>query len=371
VAVATETAAATTLVNNNCNGCAEAREHLLATKDRNGHRHPRAWLRCDVPECGRIVALDERGLQSALDATERAEERAKERLRREAMLDELDNLARWRPYLEGKSSEPSPIVGDGNVGGGAKLSTTDRPDYVNKAHDEGDDLDRAQRTRLRLGKLSAAARIDERRRHRDRDPVPTSFERGVAVLWWLVERSGVPHMPRTTANTKATPRDRGKARGDRWRRVVYRLGMDFGGRAIVAERTRLLGDLIRRRRTPELTVEAIRERRAAISAELRGDLEHIAKERRRIARTTRKNLAAFGRASVLLGCQHATAAAKERHQRALEALEVDVRASAARLTSEQFRAEQAKLPREPTEDAVRALGQELLELAARAWLRGG
>jgi transcriptional regulator with XRE-family HTH domain len=163
-----------------CPGCIEARAYLQRMRDtRSRHaesteenparkelvRLPRCrngWVYCEV--CTQpngeptIVSLDERGEQAALDATTRRIEQAEARLERKKMFDEFENLARYRSYLEGKGTEPSPIVGDGNRGGGAKLSAIDRPDYLDKAVDEGL-LQRAMETASKLDGLLSAARI--------------------------------------------------------------------------------------------------------------------------------------------------------------------------------------------------------------------
>jgi hypothetical protein len=174
-----------------CEGCAETKLALLAMHNR------RAWQRC--ADCDRIVAISLR----ALDRAFRGQLRGIATVRRRAMLAELDNLAQWWPTIHPHAKEPSPIVGDGNKGGGAKISATDRPDHVN---DEHEDLARAQVTDLKLGALLAAGRFETRLLrmlwilatiarlgdHRAQmPPVTSATERGSAVLEWLTTRCTV------------------------------------------------------------------------------------------------------------------------------------------------------------------------------------
>jgi HAMP domain-containing protein len=317
-----------------CAGCVDARAHLERQRDAHGHRNPKAWVRCD--ECGEIVAVDERGMQSALDVTVHAEAAAEQRLRRKRLLDDLDNLAQWRPYLEGHSTEPSPIVGDGNVGGGAKISATDRPDWVN---DNGDGLKRALATRERIAKFDADARAAARARANGSSPTP--LERAAAVLRWLSERSGAAHR----------------------KELAFRIGMAFGGRG--EARVAALADLRARLELVPLTSEQIAARRVEIDAVFRADTDDAEAERKRVMAAT--DYAGLARAVAIAGCDSATASAYVRRTRALEALHAEIAKGERALTPATYRAEVAKLPSEPTEEGVKLLGNELLRLADALW----
>jgi hypothetical protein len=355
-----------------CEGCAEAREYLSRQRDAHGHRNPRAWVRCD--ECGEVVAVDDRGLQSALDATVRADELADRRLRQRRMLADFDNLAKWIPYLEGHSTEPSPIVGDGNVGGGAKISATDRPDWVN---DDCEGIRRAHATGARLVALERQARSDHDARMRARDALrasqraawaracreaaaqspsaprpaepswaseqpPTSLERGVAVLRWLVERTG----PSTRA------------------KLAFRIGMAFGGRATAAQRTRDLGALKRRLSSPVPTAESIAARKLAIATEYR-DVIRAATQRR--ASELQAADGEFTIASAIETYRAEVASAHERRARETKAIVVAENSQRDALTPARYRELLGTLPPDPTEEAVKTLGQALLTLADETW----
>jgi hypothetical protein len=191
-----------------CDGCQETRANL-----RTMH-NPRAWARCS--DCDRVVVIHLR----ALDRAFRGVLRGQATVRRREMLAELDNLARWWPTIHPHAKEPSPIVGDGNKGGGAKISATDRPDHVN---DEHEDLARAQRTDLRLGAILAAGRHETKllrivwvlatiaRLNSDRahvQPVTSALERGGAILEWLATRCTVAQRKKLAESVGWTFADR-------------------------------------------------------------------------------------------------------------------------------------------------------------------
>lgn len=353
-----------------CDGCVEARSYLRSMRDQRSRHEssssptPRkdlvriarcrdGWTICDV--CGEIVALDGRGMQQALDKLVAEGDAAATRLRRKQMLLELDNLARWRPYLEGHSSEPSPIVGDGNVGGGAKTSSTDRPDWVNE---DSAGLRLAYATREKLLALETRARFDAHTRAMARlsiraaqrargdrpdhpGPPPTLLERGVAVLQWLSERSGSAH------------------RKD----IAFRVGMAFGGRA--EERQRAEGDLARRLAIAPITPEAERARRSEIDEAYRADIDAAESDRREVMRSDA--YLGFARAAAIAGCDSLVSTAMAKRQRALDDLSAQVALRKQALTPAEYRSEVAKLPPMPNEEGVKLLGNELLQLADATW----
>jgi hypothetical protein len=106
-----------------CDGCTAAADY---SRSMHGAR-----VHCD--ECG-----------ATLTATRKATKRGRNRRDDEnavqskiwEMVRELELLARWLPTIEGGSSEFSPIIGDGNRGGGARTQVTDRTDWVNDHHEQ-------------------------------------------------------------------------------------------------------------------------------------------------------------------------------------------------------------------------------------------
>lgn len=353
-----------------CPGCADARAHLERTRDTHGHRNPRAWLRCD--ECQQIVALDARGLQSALDVTVRRGREADARMRRKTMLLALDNQARWKPYIEGHATEASPIVGDGNRGGGAKLATTDRPDWVTAPNDDPTkdpkrDLAHAIACAAQLESLAVRARAAERWRAAMRDaarahqlatgqapthpgPSPTAYERGFAVLCWIAERTG-----------SGTRKD-----------LVYQLGLAFGGRAAAVEEQRQLADLVRRKNIVPPKPEAVALEREKIRADAAAAAATIREERIRIVRDgtlppEERALSEEARERGLLECWQARVAVYVARARDLAAIDARVAEGRTALTAEQFREEVAKVKHTPAPDAIKQLGRDLLALACRVW----
>lgn len=170
-----------------CEGCAETRATLLAMHNRARYQ------RC--ADCDRIVCV---GLR-ALDRAFRGRLQGQATVRRREMLKALDNLARWWPVLRPPSKETSPIVGDGNKGGGARLESTEKPDDLLEG---GAQLRRAADTLERLEAIGTVARRETRllrlvwflatvariESHRAaRAPMSSALERGHAVLVWYCE----------------------------------------------------------------------------------------------------------------------------------------------------------------------------------------
>jgi hypothetical protein len=116
---------ATTERADDCPGCAELVTYLRQ------HAMARGELHCEA--CGASVRLRKRKARRA--AGPRDDERAW-RARVDEMLADLALVARWRPAWSAGALAPSPVVGDGNRGGGAKREAADRSDRVDERHDE-------------------------------------------------------------------------------------------------------------------------------------------------------------------------------------------------------------------------------------------
>jgi hypothetical protein len=171
--------------------CAGARAYVRALRRADG------WVRCD--DCGRLVVRSLRGL----DRAARHVRRAVATQRRRELLGALDHLARWAPEMGARATEASPIIGDGNKGGGGKRERTDRSDRLNDlTHDE---LARAYAVRDKLAALTARGRADTRALRLlyvvtglaraslglplPDPPGPSALERAAAVLEWVAFRA--------------------------------------------------------------------------------------------------------------------------------------------------------------------------------------
>jgi len=159
-------------VADDCPGCRELSTYLRT------HELVRGEVHCD--ECGSSVRLQKRRARRPAQPA-RVDERAW-RARTDETLADLGLIAKWRPTWSAAALAPSPVVGDGNRGGGAKREAADRSARVDDAHDEMR-VARALDDKLQL--LCARGRA-----------LGGATERAAAVLCWIVERCGKDRLNR-------------------------------------------------------------------------------------------------------------------------------------------------------------------------------
>jgi hypothetical protein len=149
---------------NDCAGCREAETYA---------RHTGVWVHCD--ECGAAVSVDKRAAARAERSQRRDGHRTAEQAKA-GLVRDLENLARW-PDLCGRSAfAPSPVVGDGNRGGGAKRSAAELPDRL---LDERASRERARATLARLEAIERAAAT-----------LPGYYSHAARTLRCILERCG-------------------------------------------------------------------------------------------------------------------------------------------------------------------------------------
>lgn len=134
----------------------------------------------------------------ALSSVFRSAYRAHATERRREVLRDLDHLAGWREQIDVKALNPA-----ASGGGGCKVSSTDRSDRANEDHEA---LDRAQRIQRRLQRIIAEGQTEtrllallwfvcslgrtltEQSHPISSPPGPGAMARAAAVLEWLAFR---------------------------------------------------------------------------------------------------------------------------------------------------------------------------------------
>lgn len=352
--------------------CEEARDYLrrlLSSAPREGSlghgpSSHNACVRCEG--CGATVSLSDKGLVRHADRESGVALKAAGRLRRKALLRDLDELARWASESAAAAQEPKPR--QGNSGGGAKPEARDRSDRVNDNHDA---LHRALGHQRKLDALGAAGRQARRRaesfgvslaltlarpgadvaglhaEHESLLAAAEGLERACAVLRWLAFECPV-------AKRQKLP----EAVGER-----------FALRPARERQLLALADLNERLHAQPLSEGEAQQERARVYREFASLDDHAAyaSALQRLVRASTPAEQAAAQAAVQQA-SNALATLAASRSRALYAVEERVMLGKRHITRQQYEALVKAVPKVPGAEAVKRAGVELLRLAEEAWL---